>query len=76
MMEIKELADVKKPEQTGGATLTDQARELRRQYKREWNRRNRDKVKAAQDRYWERKAQAMQAARDQQTDEPKAQEAG
>ena len=34
--------------------LTKEAQEARRAYKREWNRRNRDKVKAAQERYWER----------------------
>lgn len=55
--------------------MTEQARAARRAYKKEWNRKNRDKVAAAQRRYWERKAQAMQAAQDQQTDEPKAQEA-
>lgn len=52
--------------------MTDQAREARRQYKKEWNRRNRDKVKAAQARYWERKAEAAQ---DQGTDEQAGQEA-
>ena len=52
--------------------MTDQAREARRQYKKEWNRRNRDKVKAAQARYWERKAEAAQ---DQRTDEQAEQEA-
>lgn len=53
--------------------MTEQARAARRAYKREWNRKNRDKVAAAQRRYWEKKARA--AAQDQQTDEPKAQEA-
>lgn len=61
--------------------MTDQAKEARRAYnrayKKEWNRKNPDKVRAAQERYWERKAQAMQAsATDQQTDEPKEQGAG
>lgn len=37
--------------------MTEQAKELRRAYKREWNRKNRDKVKAAQERYWNRKAE-------------------
>ena len=36
--------------------MDEKAREARRAYKREWNRRNRDKVKAAQERYWSRKA--------------------
>lgn len=38
------------------------AAEARRIYKREWNRKNRDKVKAAQDRYWQRKAEQAAAA--------------
>ena len=48
--------------------MTEQAKEARRAYKREWNRKNRDKVKAAQERYWNRKAA------EQQTDEPQQQE--
>lgn len=37
-------------------TLSDKAKEARRAYKRKWNQRNKDKVQAAQARYWERKA--------------------
>lgn len=40
--------------------MTEQAKEARRAYKREWQRRNRDKVKAAQERYWNRKAAETQ----------------
>ncbi len=36
--------------------LSEAAREARREYKKKWNRENRDKVKAAQDRYWENRA--------------------
>ena len=36
--------------------MTEQAMELRRAYKREWNRRNRERVKQHQSNYWERKA--------------------
>lgn len=42
--------------------MTNQAMEVRRAYKRAWNRANRDKVKAAQERYWEKKAQEYSAA--------------
>ena len=42
--------------------MTDKAKEARRQYKREWNRRNPDKVKAAQERYWNKKAEQTEAA--------------
>lgn len=37
--------------------LTEQAKELRRAYKRNWNRNNPDKVKAQQERYWNKKAE-------------------
>lgn len=36
--------------------MSEAAKRARREYKREWNRRNKDKVKAAQIKYWERKA--------------------
>ena len=50
--------------------MSEQAREARRAYKREWNRRNKDKVKAANERYWNRKAEAMTAAAQDQTGRP------
>ena len=43
--------------------LSEAAKQARREYKREWNRRNRDKVKAAERRYWERKAADSQEAK-------------
>lgn len=43
-------------------SLTNQkessAREARNAYMREWRAKNKDKVKATQDRYWKRKAEA------------------
>ena len=42
--------------------MDEKAKEARRAYKREWNRRNRDKVKQAQERYWSRKAAAAENA--------------
>lgn len=36
--------------------LTEKALEARREYRRKWAARNKDKVKAAQDRYWEKVA--------------------
>ena len=42
--------------------MDEKARELRRLYHREWNRKNPDKVKAATERYWKRKAEAAAAA--------------
>lgn len=49
--------------------MDEKAREARRAYKREWNRKNRDKVKAAQDRYWARKAAQMEAEEQDQGEE-------
>lgn len=45
--------------------MTEEAREMRREYRREWAKKNRDKVRAAQERYWEKKV-AQQAERTQQ----------
>lgn len=45
--------------------MDNAAREARRAYKKEWNRKNKDKVRAAQERYWQRKAERMQAGIDQ-----------
>lgn len=42
--------------------MDEKAKEARRAYKREWNRKNRDKVRAAQERYWARKAAAAESA--------------
>lgn len=53
--------------------MTEAAREARRAYKREWNKKNRDKVAAAQRRYWEKKAR--EGAEDLQAGEPGTQEA-
>ena len=48
--------------------MNEKAQQLRREYKREWNRKNKDKVKAAQERYWNKKAAATDQK--QTTDEP------
>ena len=39
--------------------MTDAAKEARRAYHREWTRKNPDKVKAAQQRFYERVAERM-----------------
>lgn len=36
--------------------ISDEARRLRNEYARKWRAANRDKVKAANDRYWQKKA--------------------
>lgn len=40
--------------------LDEQVRDARAAYYREWRRRNPDKVRAANRKYWERRAQRMQ----------------
>lgn len=41
--------------------LTQEALEARRKYAREWRRRNRDKIRAATIRYWNKKAKTKAA---------------
>jgi hypothetical protein len=48
--------------------LSKEAAEARRAYQREWYRKNKDKVKAAQERYWGKKAKQLQQAADHSTD--------
>lgn len=42
--------------------MDEQAKEARRAYQREWRRRNRDKMKEYQARYWTRKAEKADSA--------------
>lgn len=51
----------------GGVLMTEQAKEARRAYKREWAKNNPEKVKASQERYWQRRAERHAA--EQQTSE-------
>lgn len=39
----------------------ERVREMKRAYQREWRRRNKDKVKAYNAQYWERRAERMKA---------------
>lgn len=36
--------------------ITQEAREARRAYKREWNRKNKDKLRQYMEKYWQKKA--------------------
>lgn len=45
--------------------MTEEAKAARRAYKRSWNAANKDKVKAAQARYWEKKAAEYKKAREE-----------
>ena len=58
MGRIKPLNEVKTKREV--ETMTEAAKEARRAYKREWNRKNKDKVKEAQRRYWEKRAAEAQ----------------
>ena len=55
--------------------MNEQAKQMRREYKRAWNRANKDKVAAAQARYWERKAAEQAQENLEKADEPQKQEA-
>lgn len=45
---------------TKKTSMSEAAREARNAYKRKWAKNNRDKVNAANRRYWEKKAQEAQ----------------
>lgn len=47
--------------------MTEQAKRARAAYLREWRKQNPEKFQAQIERYWERKAQQMQAEADQPT---------
>lgn len=49
--------------------MTEEAREARRQYKKEWARKNADKVKRYQENYWQHKAE-QQAGQDEKETDP------
>lgn len=57
-IKAKTKADRSRPSEL--ATLSRAAKEARREYQRNWQRNNKDKVRAAQNRYWEKKAQAAE----------------
>ncbi len=52
--------------------MTEEARAARNLYKRNWRRKNREKVQAQQERYWEKKGKEAEATAtsDQETDTP------
>lgn len=51
-----------------GLHMTEEAKAARRAYKREWARKNRDKVKAAEERYWTKKAAEREPAPEPQAE--------
>lgn len=48
--------------------ITEAAKEARREYHREWQKRNRDKVKQYHDKYWNKKAEQIQAEKEKAAD--------
>lgn len=44
--------------------LTEEAKKTRSAYYKKWASENKDKLKAAQERYWNKKAQEMQQAQE------------
>lgn len=49
----------KKSSPKGVIALEDKAKQARNEYMKKWRERNKDKVKAAQERYWENKSKVM-----------------
>lgn len=49
--------------------MNEQAREAQRVYMREWRRRNKDKVRESNRKYWERRAQRMTARKGDNNDD-------
>ena len=45
----------------------DAARQVRNAYHRQWRKKNPERVKAAQDRYWQKKAKGLQEAERKQS---------
>lgn len=56
-------------ETTMSTEQRERARQARNAYLRSWRRKNPEKVKAQQERYWSRKADAEQGDQQDQTDE-------
>lgn len=55
--------------------LSEAAKALRREYKRKWARANREKMREAENRYWEKKAAELLAAKEVQLNEMQQHEA-
>ena len=55
--------------------MTEQARAAKAAYKREWAKKNPDKIKAQQARYWERQAALIEARARAEEQAPAEQEA-
>lgn len=48
--------------------LSEQAKEIRRAYKKAWREANKDKIRESNRRYWERKAARAAGGKDEQTE--------
>ena len=59
---------MKKNTPTPSDLMTEQAKELRREYARQWRKNNPDKVNAAIARYWEKRVKAAAEKADPQTE--------
>ena len=54
--------------------MTEEAKQARLAYRREWQKKNRDKVKAYNERYWEKKAAAQKGTEEAPAEETPAEE--
>lgn len=56
MKRADNMPDLEKVQTASNAPMTEAGKAARREYKRAWNAANKDKVREAQKRYWEKKA--------------------
>lgn len=57
---------VERSEDIMAVKLSDEARELRNAYMREWRRKNKERVKQTQANHWERKAEELRQEREKE----------
>lgn len=62
VVEVNKHILVQEPIFTGGHTMTEEAKQARRDYANAWKKKNPDKVRAQAERYWERKAEKAREA--------------
>ena len=57
MQEVATIVGGTNSAESGKKRMNEKAAQARREYQREWARRNPEKIKAAQNRYWEKRAE-------------------
>lgn len=66
LLEVQQLSDAQEAQKGGKKMLTEQAIAARREYKNKWARKNPEKIRAQQERFWQKRAAEQQAQQAQQ----------